>query len=109
MEVDDAMFPGKLVIFRDGNPEAVPMAICAALAFVYWLIFMRCLPLIRQRRTQPLEGVTAGELGCHLTAAGADLTMMVFTWAELGYLRICPDKRGRVYLQRYMDMGNGSF
>ena len=106
MEVDDAMFPGKLVIFRDGNPEAVPMAICAALAFVYWLIFMRCLPLIRQRRTQPLEGVTAGELGCHLTAAGADLTMMVFTWAELGYLRICPDKRGRVYLQRYMDMGN---
>ena len=106
MEVDEAMFPGKLVIFRDGNPEAVPMAICAALALVYWLIFMRCLPLIRQRRSEPLEGVTAGELGCHLTAAGADLTMMVFTWAELGYLRICPDKRGRVYLQRYMDMGN---
>ena len=24
------------------------------------------------------EGVTAGELGCHLTLAGGDLTMMVF-------------------------------
>ena len=106
MEVDEDMFPGKLVIFRDGNPEAVPMAICAAAALLYWLLFMRCLPLIRQRRTQPLEGITAGEIGSHLTAAGADLTMMVFTWAELGYLRICPDKRGRVYLQRYMDMGN---
>ena len=106
LQVDEDMFPGKLVHFRDGNPETVPMAICAAAAFLYWLLFMRCLPLIRQRRTQPLEGVTAGEIGSHLTAAGADLTMMVFTWAELGYLRICPDKRGRVYLQRYMDMGN---
>ena len=106
MEVDEDMFPGKLIVFRDGNPEAVPMAICAAAALLYWLLFMRCLPLLRQRRTEQLEGVTAGELGCHLTAAGADLTMMVFTWAELGYLRILPDKRGRVYLQRRMKMGN---
>ena len=106
MEVDEDMFPGKLVIFRDGTPEAVPMGICAALALIYWLMMMRCLPLIRQRRTEPLEGVTAGELGSHLTAAGADLTMMVFTWAELGYLRIYPDKRGRVYLQKCMDMDN---
>ena len=106
MEVDEAMFPGKLSIPREGNPEAIPMGICAALALIYWILMMRCLPLIRRRRTEPLEGITAGELGCHLTAAGADLTMMVFTWAELGYLRICPDKRGRVYLQRRMDMGN---
>ena len=106
MEVDEAMFPGKLIHYRDGNPEVVPMAICAAAAFVYWLLFMRCLPLLRQRRTEPLEGITAGEIGCHLTAAGADLTMMVFTWAELGYLRICPDKRGRVFLQKCMDMDN---
>ena len=106
MEVDPDMFPGKLVIFRDGTPEALPMGICAAAALLYWLVFMRCLPLFRQRRTEPLEGVTAGEIGSHLTAAGADLTMMVFTWAELGYLRICPDKRGRVYLQKRMDMGN---
>ena len=106
MEVDEAMFPGKLIIFREGNPEVVPMSIFAGAALLYWLLFMRCLPLLRQRRTEVLEGVTAGELGCHLTAAGADLTMMVFTWAELGYLRICPDKRGRVYLQRRMGMGN---
>ena len=106
MEVDENMFPGKLIIFREGNPEVVPMSICAAAALLYWLLFMRCLPLLRQRRTEILEGVTAGELGSHLTAAGADLTMMVFTWAELGYLRIIPDKRGRVYLQKHMDMGN---
>ena len=106
MQVDEEMFPGKLIIFRDGNPEVLPMALFAAAALIYWLLFMRCLPLLRQRRTQLLEGVTAGEIGSHLTAAGADLTMMVFTWAELGYLRICPDKKGRVYLQRRMDMDN---
>ena len=106
MEVDEDMFPGKLIIPRDGNPEVLPMSICAALALVYWLLMMRCLPLLRQRRTEVLEGVTAGEIGSHLTAAGADLTMMVFSWAELGYLRICPDKRGRVLLQRRMGMGN---
>ena len=106
MEVDEEMFPGKLIIFRDGNPEVVPMGICAAAALLYWLLMMRCLPLLRQRRTELLEGITAGELGSHLTAAGADLTMMVFSWAELGYLRIWPDKRGRVVLQKRMDMGN---
>lgn len=106
LEVDEAMFPGKLIIAREGNPELVPMGICAAAALLYWLLLMRCLPLLRQRRTEALEGVTAGELGSHLTAAGADLTMMVFTWAELGYLRIIPDKRGRVYLQKRMNMGN---
>ena len=106
LEVDEDMFPGKLIIAREGNPEIIPMIICAAAALLYWLLLMRCLPLLRQRRTEVLEGVTAGELGCHLTAAGADLTMMVFTWAELGYLRICPDKYGRVILQRRMDMGN---
>ena len=106
MEVDEEMFPGKLIIFRDGNPELVPMGIFAAIALLYWLLLMRCLPLLRQRRTETLEGVTAGELGCHLTAAGADLTMMVYSWAELGYLKIVPDKRGRVYLQKRMNMGN---
>lgn len=32
--------------------------------------------------------------------------MMVFTWAQLGYLRIRLDKYGRVFLEKRMDMGN---
>jgi len=32
--------------------------------------------------------------------------MMVFTWAQLGYLRIMVDKKGRVILEKRMDMGN---
>lgn len=106
MEVSEKIFPGKLELAREGNPEVVYMGICAGLALLYWLLTMRCLPLIRQRCTTPLEGITAGELGSHLTAAGADLTMMVFSWANLGYLQIVPDKYGRVRLQKRMEMGN---
>lgn len=106
MLVSEDMFPGQLIIPREGNPEVIPMSICAALALIYWLLMMRCAPVFRQRRTTALDGVTAGELGSHLTAAGADLTMMAFSWAQLGYLRVTPDKYGRVFLQKRMEMGN---
>lgn len=106
LEVPPEMFPGKVIIRRDGNPEVVPMGICAALALVYWLIFMRTMPIFRQRRTTPLEGVDAGSMGSRLTLSGADLTMMVMSWAQLGYLRIHLGKNDRVMLYRRMDMGN---
>lgn len=106
MEVSEEMFPGKLVIERTGNPEIIPMSIFGALALLYWIIFMRTWPVFRQDRSIPMEGITAGDLGCRLTAAGVDLTMMVFTWAQLGYLRIRVDRKGRVILEKRMDMGN---
>ena len=106
MQVSEDMFPGKLIIPREGNPEIIPMSICAALALIYWLIFMRTLPVFRHRRTTLIEGVTAGELGSRLTAAGADLTMMVFSWAQLGYVKIHVDKKGRIFLYKRMEMGN---
>ena len=106
MDVSEEMFPGKLLLERVGNPEIVPMSFFAILALVYWIVFMRTWPVFRHDRTIPIEGLTAGELGCRLTAAGVDLTMMVFTWAQLGYLRIMVDKKGRVILEKRMDMGN---
>ena len=106
MDVSEEMFPGKLLLERVGNPEIVPMSIFAILALVYWIVFMRTWPVFRHDRTIPIEGLTAGELGCRLTAAGVDLTMMVFTWAQLGYLRIMVDKKGHVLLEKRMDMGN---
>lgn len=106
LQVEEEMFPGKLLIPREGNPEIIPMVICGALALLYWIIFMRTLPVFRHRRTTLIEGVTAGELGSRLTAAGADLTMTVFSWAQLGYIRIHVDKYGRVFLEKRMEMGN---
>lgn len=98
-------FPSVSTYVRDGNPEVVPMLVCAGLALVYWILFLRTLPLIRRRSVTPPEGVTAGEMGCHLTLAGGDLTMMVFNWAQLGYILIHRDG-GRVMLHKRMDMGN---
>ena len=106
MTVPEEMFPGKLIIEREGNPEIIPMSVFGALVLIYWFIFMRTWPVFRQERSTPIEGLTAGDMGCRLTAAGVDLTMMVFTWAQLGYVKIRVDRQGRVILEKRMDMGN---
>ena len=106
MVVPESMFDGVDTYVRKGNPETVPMLVCAALALLYWLIFLRGAPLLRQRRNSPPDGITAGELGVRLTQSGADLTAMVFSWAQMGYILIQLDDRGRVWLHKKMDMGN---
>ncbi len=106
MIVPEEMFPTVSTYVREGNPELVPILVFAAAAMLYWLLTLRTWPLVRQEATTSPEGVTAGELGCRLTIAGADLTMMVFTWAQLGYLLISLDGNGRVLLHKRMDMGN---
>ena len=107
MQVPNAMFPTISTYVREGNPELIPMLICAGVAMLYWLLFLGCTPLLRRRCATPQlsAGLTAGELGCRLTLAGGDLTTMVFTWAQLGYLTIlCQEEK--VVLQKRMDMGN---
>lgn len=106
MVVAQSMFPTVSTYIREGNPEVVPMLICAGVALLYWLIFLRCRPILRKRNVTPPEGITAGELGCRLTLSGGDLTAMVFSWGQLGYLIIHLDESGRVMLHKRMDMGN---
>ena len=103
--VPNEMFPTISTFIRTGNPELVPMLICAGLALLYWLLFCRTLPLIRSRSVSAPDNISAGEVGCHLTLAGGDLTMMVMSWAQLGYIRIQMDGN-KVYLHKRMDMGN---
>ena len=105
MVVPQEMFPNVSTYIREGNPEVKPMLILGGLALVYWILFLRTLPLIRRRTVTPPEGVTAGEMGCHLTLHGGDLTMMVFNWAQLGYILIHREG-ARVMLHKRMDMGN---
>ncbi len=100
------MFPTISTYKRTGNPELIPMGICAGLALLYWLLFLRTLPPARLRSTMPPAGVSAGELNCRLTMSGGDLTMLVLTWAQAGYLLIHLDGNGRVLLHKQMDMGN---
>lgn len=79
---------------------------CMILALLYWLLTLRCLPTWPVRKPTALEGVTAGELGRRLTGTGGNLTMMVLSWAELGYLVLQLDDSGRVWLHKRMEMGN---
>ena len=106
MVVPESMFDGVDTHVREGNPEVIPMAVAGLAALVYWILFLRGYPLLRERRNSPPEGITAGELGSRLTMAGTDLTSMVFSWAQMGYILIQLDDRGRVWLHKKMDMGN---
>ena len=106
MPVPIEMFTGVSTYQRTGNPEIKYMLIAGGIALVYWLIFLRCLPLTRDRRTTPPEGASAGEMSSRLTLSGCDLTMMVLSWAQLGYILIHLDDNGRVMLHKRMDMGN---
>lgn len=105
MEVTEAMFPLVSTYQRSGNPEVIPMLIIGAVALLYWLIALRNFPFFYKRQPNPPVGVSAGELGCRLTFAGGDLTMMVFHWAQLGYILIRLEGH-RVLLYKRMDMGN---
>ena len=106
MPVEQEMFPTVSTYQRTGNPEVVPMLIVLGVALLYWLIFLRTTPPPYTSANNPPEGLTAGELGCRLTLQGGDLTMLVLSWAQLGYLLIHQDGNGRVLLHKRMDMGN---
>lgn len=111
LPVTEEMFPQTGIQLPDLQVVNIAMGVCAVLAVLYWLITLRCVPPRRTVRPIPPEGCTAGELGSVLTLEGPDLTMMVFTWAQLGYLLIHLDRHDRVTLHKRMDMGNerGSF
>ena len=105
LPVDDTLFPRVVVQTESALVAWIGMGVCAGLALVYWLLFLRFIPL-RKRCTEAPDGFNAGQVGSILGSGGVDLTMMVFTWAQLGYVAIQPDRRGRVMLSKRMDMGN---
>ncbi len=106
LTVPEALFPQPVIALPDLETTNVLMLVSALLALVYYLLSLRCLPPRRLTVSAPPEGYSAGQLGSVLRLQGADLTLMVFTWAQLGYVRIRQDRRGHVMLYKRMDMGN---
>lgn len=106
MPVETDMFPSVSTYQRTGNPEIIPMLAVLGAALLYWLLFLRTLPPPRIPSNRPPEGLTAGEVGCRLTLQGGDLTMLVLSWAQMGYLLIHQDGSNRVLLHKRMEMGN---
>lgn len=106
LEAPEGMFPQVQTAGASLGFTMTAMIVCGVLALLYWCFSMACLPRFYVQRSTPPEGVTAGNLGSYLVHKGADLTMMVVTWAQLGYLIIHLDENGRVMLHKKMEMGN---
>ena len=106
MKVTQEQFPDLVIIENEENLHLYAMSAMTGLALVFWILFLPSLPVYPRRRTTPPVGIHAGEIGSRLTMVGADLTMMVFHWAQLGYIRIIPDRRDSVWLHKCMEMGN---
>lgn len=102
----EATFPRSTVEPWSAGWEDTVAFVLMGLAALYWLIFLRCAPHLRKKTALPPDGSTAGELRCALTGQGADLTMMVMSWAQLGYILIHSQPNGRVVLHKRMEMGN---
>lgn len=104
--VPGEQFPNtRSTIWAPGPVEAI-MAVFAGLALLYWIFYLRCAPYLPHRVPMPPEGYNAGELSGILNGIGGDLTMMVFSWARLGYILIQYTDTGRVILHKRMEMGN---
>ena len=106
LEVPDTMFPQVEATGIASGFEDTVAWIVGALALLYWILFLRCAPLLRRRTTTAPAGMTAGQLGSGLLGIGADLTMLVFSWAQLGYILIHTNDHGRIMLHKRMEMGN---
>ncbi len=104
--VSEEMFPQKRIAPPNFQTVTILIWICAALAVLYWIFFLRNLPTWPASRPTSPDGLNAGELGSVLHLQGGNLNMLVLSWAQLGYLLIQLDPGGRVTLHRQMDMGN---
>ncbi len=104
--VTEEMFPQKRIVAPEVGTVTTLTIVFLLLALAYWCIFLRNIPAWPAVRPTPPEGYTAGEMGSVLCMQGGNLNMMVFSWAELGYLLIELQPGGKVRLHRQMEMGN---
>lgn len=102
----DEMFPQTRAALPSLDTVTVMIYICIGLALLYWFFFLRNFLPIRDYPAVAPDGFGAGQLGSVLTMAGTDLGLMIFSWAQLGYVILQMDRRGRVLVHKRMDMGN---
>ena len=106
LDATEEMFPQTQAALPVVENVMSLIGICAGIAFAFWVLFLRnYLPLRRFPAVAP-DGFGAGQLGTLLTMSGADLSMMVLSWAQLGYVSLHMDRRSHILIQKQMDMGN---
>lgn len=102
----EEMFPQTRKDLPAADGLTMWIGICAGLALLYWIVFLRNILPLRDYPAVAPEGFGAGQLGTVLTMAGTDLSLMIFSWAQLGYVILRMDRRGKVFILKRMDMGN---
>lgn len=105
LAVSDQMFPQVTRPVERTSLDELAMGVCAALALAYWVIFLRCPIPWKKHSTCPPQGYSSGQAGTVLFLKPCDLTMMVLSWAQLGYLHL-RYSLDRVMITKQMDMGN---
>lgn len=77
-----------------------------AVCLIYWFLRLRSKGI----RVHPLQAVNmdsaAGELPCQLHGLSPDMASLFAHWGNLGYVVIRKNRRGQLYIQKTMDMGN---
>ena len=106
LPVTEAMFPQAAVTARVMGVMDLAVLAVAILAVLYFVLTMRPRRMHMDPRTTAPDGISAGEVQMWFTGRGVDLSLLVVTWAQLGYLRLQVDDNGRVLLHKRMDMGN---
>lgn len=106
LPVEASMFPGAAATARMLGMADLLAAIAAVLAVVYFALTM--MPALPRKvlRTGAPDGITAGDVPRWLIGGATDLSLLVVSWAQLGYLGMEAMPDGRVLLHKYMEMGN---
>ena len=106
LPVDETLFPQTAVTARVLGMMDIAILAAVVLALIYYFAALCPKPTRRVLRTTAPDGISAGDTSVWLTGGKTDLSLLVVTWAQLGYLRIQVDDNGRVLLHKRMDMGN---
>lgn len=106
LSVTEEMFPRSITQIQDYASGENAMLLCAVVALIFWMIFLWNLPVLPKNTAEPPEGFHAGQIGCIVGGRGIDLSLMVLSWAQLGYVLLQSERNGRVLIHKQMDMGN---
>lgn len=106
LEVEPDMFPNTARTVQVLSLMDLLTAGSVAAAVVFFCLLMW--PKLPQRRPRPAapDGICPGELPQWFTGSRMDFSVLILTWAQLGYLRIQITKSGHVKLHKRMEMGN---
>ena len=91
---------------KTASIDLILFFILLVLAVVYWFFRLRYgFVFPRQQQTANMEAA-AGEIPCELFGEMPDAAGILAHWGNLGYLSIRRTARGRILLQKQMEMGN---